>query len=77
MGALDHTSIRLDQIASTGKTVPEVEKISARLFNAVQIVTKYGYSVIRQMMITARYNNTRNTVFLTDFAFRISVISFP
>ena len=60
-----------------GKVVAvEVEKISARLFNAVQMVTKYGYSVIRQMMITTRYKNIRDTIFLFDFVCSISVISF-
>jgi len=46
-------SVKLDQMASTGKIVPFMEKISARLLRAVHTVTKYGYKVIRQMaMIT-------------------------
>ena len=49
MGASFHTSVKLDQMASTGKIVPFMEKISARLLRAVHTVTKYGYKVIRQM----------------------------
>ena len=40
MGAFCQMSTKLDHIATLGKMVPSMAKISARLFKAVQTMTK-------------------------------------